>query len=139
MPEKRITISAKQRNALYDVLITVLHEFSDIELALTHVEDLKQEDVDRCREIAPRITNALRLIDTDLGWEFETRESVELTIPPRDLRKMLSEFQSYAEGLHQGGWPEFRENREELEDFALARDTCADVIRQLQEQAKAAE
>jgi hypothetical protein len=81
-----ITIDAEQRDALY----RLLHRFGGIEETATAPDRGEYPDAVR---LLRRPAGGLRLHE-DIGWgERDTRTVFELTMPPEELRRLLTRLQ----------------------------------------------
>lgn len=126
MPTQRskITITADQRDALYEAVILHLSGIGDVLLAI------EREEFSRLERIGREFSDDLRLILDDLGWG-EHGGSVELKSPPDVLRRVLTRVREVAEA-------EDRDEAEEREELAhhhrrnrLVQETCGRVLRAL--------
>jgi hypothetical protein len=69
----------------------------------------------------------------DIGWDRDDpRDSIRLTMPPTDLRRVLMRLQAEAEGVLTASAEEEREEKEvrnEIrEESVAAREACRDLL-----------
>jgi hypothetical protein len=119
------TITQEQRAGLYELVRNDLGGIGDISLAL------EQDDVDAAERFGHRFAEDLRLL-ADIGWHpGEEREAFELTMPSRELMRLLDRLHEDAERLLSGS-PSERRSREEDEasDALILRglDACEEVL-----------
>lgn len=91
-----ITITAEQRDALYDDVLTHLSGLDGLWQAIN------TEDYDTADRLGREFTDDLRLIRNDLGWGDETDEPVELTLQSDVLRRVLTLLRDRAERYAHG-------------------------------------
>ncbi len=128
MSRSTATITAEQREAIYELICLHLVGLSDLCLALD------RKDFDTAERLGLEFGEDLRLME-DLGWkEDDGRQAVALTMPVEDLTETLKRLRAEAEGLFAGS-PEERRVTEE-EDAAKVRhqlviDTCTELMARL--------
>jgi hypothetical protein len=84
------TITAEQRDALYELVIDDLSGLADVVIAI------EQGRRDEAGRLAKRFGEDFRLLE-DLGWaRDDDREAVELTIWPEDLVEALGRLRDDA-------------------------------------------
>lgn len=130
----KVVISRAHRDALYDELLTDLHQFRDLD-GLVYGDDAGVPGPEDCERIGRCVTDALRLIqDGGVGWGYaEGDEPVYLTLPPEELRRiMLSQRRRFAVA-HQARQRDKESTQAEWDRLAKAREVCADVLDQLGE------
>ena len=86
------TITAAQRDALYDQLLDRLSGIGDIEVAI------QARDFENAEQIGREYSDDLRLLLDDLGIGDGNGEPVELTAPPELLRRALPRLRRTAVG-----------------------------------------
>jgi hypothetical protein len=127
----KITISARQRDALYDQILDRLTGIGDIEMA---IQAEKLEEADR---LAREYSDYLQLLANDLGVGEGSGETIELTTPPEALRRALVRLRELAVG-HASGLEtqldEIQTIRVRSRHIAAA---CASVLEELDDPAKA--
>lgn len=123
-----ITITAEQRNLLYDHILDHLSGIGDIEIALT------QEKYEMARRLGMTFSDELRLMSEDLGWgEEASAAAIELKTPPDVLRRALTRFRDMTQALdasEEGARTELRENAERNH---LVIAACQQVLAELDE------
>jgi hypothetical protein len=87
-----ITITAEERDALYDLIIVRLSGISDIWLTVC------SKDYDASNRLGRQYSDELRLIVDDLGWGKGTGEAIELKAPPDVLHRVLGRLRDLAVG-----------------------------------------
>jgi hypothetical protein len=117
-----ITISAAQRNALYDQILDRLSGIGDIELAI------KLENYDSAERIGREYSDDLRLLLDDLGFGNEKDEPVELSAPAEVLRRTLPRLREMAERHTAALEPEWIEAKEVRERNRLVSEACEVVL-----------
>jgi hypothetical protein len=126
-----ITITAPQRNALYDLILDRLSGIGDIEMA---IRAKSYEDAER---IGREYADDLRLLD-DLGIGDGNGHSVELTAPPEVLRRTLPRLRERATGHMSGLEREMAEVFEVKDRNGLVAGACAAMLAALDSSASSA-
>jgi hypothetical protein len=85
-----LTITAAQRDALYDQILDRLSGIGDIEVAI------QAENYDDAERIGREYSDDLRLLLDDLGIGDGDGEPVELTTAPEVLRRVLPRLRQLA-------------------------------------------
>src|SRR6478672_3935151 len=89
-----LTITAEQRDLLYDGILDHLSGIGDIEMTL------RQGDYETARRLGMAFSDELRLASEDLGWgEDAPGEVIELKTPPDVLHRALTRLRDVAIGL----------------------------------------
>lgn len=98
MPTNTATITADQRNAIYELVRDHLSGLGDLDLALEHGEIATAE------RLGEAFARDLRLL-ADLGWGIEDeRRTIALTMPADELEEALRRLRSEAaEGVTWSG------------------------------------
>lgn len=117
---ERITITAAQRDALYDQILARLSGASDLWM-LIRTEQFAEAD-----RLGRAISDDLRLILDDLGWGDGGGEEVRLTTPPDVLRRALSRHCHDALHREASEIPERVEARREMDE---ARERNHQIVR----------
>jgi hypothetical protein len=114
-----ITLSRRQRDALYEHLIIELVGSEDIAASLARGE------IENARRLRDRFSAALLLLDA-LGWEpHDPREQFPLPISSGQLAVIMRP-------LHTAIVAHLEDHPDEAgENALLARDTAAEILRQL--------
>lgn len=127
-----ITISAAQRNVLYDEILDRLGAIDDIRFAI------EQEDWGTASRLGTAFSDDLRIVTQDLGWgPRRESEPVELTSPPDVLRRALSRWRDALLGLDAAEEGERDALREEHERNHLVVEACRSVLAELDSAADA--
>jgi hypothetical protein len=85
-----LTLSASQRDALYDQILDRLSGIGDIELAING------EDYERAERLGREYSDDLCLLLDDLGLGDGAGEWVELSSPPEVLKRVLPRLRRLA-------------------------------------------
>lgn len=121
-----ITISAEQRDALYSLILDELTAFDDLRMAYA------AEDLEAAHRLGRRVSDGLRLIvDGGLGWGAHACDPVELTLPPDELRRILTNLRRSAVNLYEAMRPEQEEVQAEWAEVKRAQDACAEALEQI--------
>jgi hypothetical protein len=123
----RISISAEQRDALYDQLLDRLTGIGDIEIA---VQAGKFEDAGR---LGQEFSDDLQLLVNDLGFGEGDGEPIELTSPPEVLRRALPRLRDLAAGHSASHAAELAELQLFRDRSRLVSEACASVLDELDE------
>lgn len=119
------TITAMQRFALYDQILSRISEIDDVRLAL------RQEDYDTGR-LGGEYSDDLRLLVDDLGFGEGGEGPIELTSSPQILRRALVRHREIAERHAAGLRSELVEPRQEIEQDRLVCEACTAVLATLE-------
>jgi hypothetical protein len=121
-----LTISAAQRDLLYDDILGRLSGIGDIELAVN------QRDYATAQRLGMAFSDDLRLMSEDLGWsENGPGGAIELRTPPDVLRRALGRIRDVALGLDASEERERAELRENTERNHLIVEACRQVLAEL--------
>jgi hypothetical protein len=120
-----LTITAAQRDALYDQILDRLSGIGDIELAI------QAESYDDAERIGREYSDDLRLLLDDLGIGDGNGEPVELTTPPEVLRRVLPRLRQLALNYTASLKPEMVEVQEVSERNRLVSEACEAVMADL--------
>jgi hypothetical protein len=119
----RITISAEQRDALYDQILDRLTGIGDIEIAI------QSENFETAERLSQEFSDDLQLLVNDLGFgEGRGSEPIELTSPPEVLRRALPRLRDLAAGYSASQEAEFAELRLIADRSRLIGEACAKVL-----------
>jgi hypothetical protein len=77
---KGFTISGRQRDLLYDVVVDRLTGIDDVWRSVT------EGDWEMAQRLGREYSDLLCLVVDDLGWGTRRQEAVELTSPPKVIR-----------------------------------------------------
>lgn len=122
-----LTISAAQRDALYDQIFDRLSGIGDILLAVC------MENYDAAKRLGMDFSDDLRLVSEDLGWGEGPGGEIELSTPPEVLRRALSRLRDAAVSLDASQQAERAEVREAEERNRLVVEACRRVLADLGE------
>lgn len=125
-----VTITAAQRDALYERILD----------RLSGIEDVWRAACAENYEVADRLgreySDELRLVVDDLGWGEESGEAtVELTTEPDLLRRVFSRLRESAADERAAQATSWAESRMFEERNRLVDETCASVLQALDESA----
>jgi hypothetical protein len=119
----RITITPRQRAPIYGQLRRHLTIIDDVRV-------FADDDPEEAGRLALQYADDFRLFE-DVGWDREDpRDSIRLTMPTADLRRVLMRLQAEAEGALKGTAKEREEaERAEMrEESIAARQACLDLL-----------
>jgi hypothetical protein len=116
-----LTITAAQRDALYDQILDRLSGIGDIELAI------ESENYEAAERLGREYCDELRLLE-DLGIGEGSGESVELTAPSDLLRRVLPRLRDLAERHTASLEPEWIEVSGIKERSRLVSELCETVL-----------
>jgi hypothetical protein len=119
------TITAEQRDALYDQILDRLSGIGDIEVAI------QAEDYVAAERIGREYSDDLRLLLDDLGIGDGNGEPVALTAPVDVLRRVLSRLRELATGHAAHLEPEWAEVHALRERSRLVSEACDAVLAEL--------
>jgi hypothetical protein len=117
----RISISAAQRDALYEHLLSKMSGIGDVWLAID------TGDIETASRLGREYSDDLRLLLDDLGWEDEAAGEVELSIPPDVLRRIFGRMREAASRQRISEQPEWEEMQAFMRRNALVAEAC-DVV-----------
>jgi hypothetical protein len=120
------TITAAQRDALYDQILDRLSGIGDIELAI------QAESYEVAERLGREYSDELRLLLDDLGFGDHRREPVELSAPPAVLRRVLPRLRELAQGHTASLEAEWIEARQVEERNRLVAEACEAVLADLE-------
>jgi hypothetical protein len=123
----RITITAEQRDALYDQLLDRLSGIGDIEIAI------QGEKFETAERLGQEFSDDLQLLVNDLGFGESDGEPIELTSSPEVLRRALIRLRDLAAGYSASQEAEFAELRLIMDRSRLVAEACASVLDELGE------
>jgi hypothetical protein len=120
------TITAQQRNLLYEDILDRLSGIDDVRLAVC------QEDYERAQRLGVAFSDDLRLVSEDLGWgEDGPGGTIELKTPPDILRRALGRMRDWALRIDASEEKERSELRESEERNHLVVEACRQVLTEL--------
>ncbi len=119
------TITAAQRDALYDQILDRLSGLGDVWLAVC------AENYEAAERLGREYSDDLRLVTDDLGWGEGPERAIELSTPPDVLRRALSRLRDAAVS-HDASQEELRaEVRASAERNRLVVEACRQVLTDL--------
>jgi hypothetical protein len=116
------TITAEQRDALYDQILDRLSGIGDIETAI------QSQKYDAAERIGREYSDDLRLLLDDLGIGDGQGEPVELTAPPEVLQRILPRLREVAMNHTASLESELAEVQAVAERNRLVSEACASVL-----------
>lgn len=116
-----ISISAEQRDALYDQLIDRLSAIDDVRVAV------EREDFEAADRLAREVSDDLRFVCDDLGWGAGRGGAVELSCPPDLLRRVFTRLGEAAAQMASVG----KEQEEEIRELRHRNRTVTRVSRRV--------
>jgi hypothetical protein len=119
-----LTITAAQRDALYDQVLDRLSGIGDIEVAI------QARNYDKAERLGREYSDELRLLG-DLGFGEGSGEPVALTAPPELLRRILPRLREWAHNYTAGLEPEWIEVSHIKERNRLVAEACEGVLADL--------
>lgn len=120
------SITANQRNLLYEDILDRLSGIDDVRLAICN------EDYERAQRLGIAFSDDLRLVTEDLGWgEDGPDETIELKTPPDVLRRAFSRMRDWALRIDASEEKERTELRENEERNHLVVEACRQVLVEL--------
>ena len=121
-----IRITAAQREALYVQVLDHLSGIGDLWLAVDAGEYEKADSLGHA------FADDLRLLLEDLGWPDRADRpadgSVELTMEPEDLRRVIGRLRDEAAVLYADTLPRSGDDKEVLRRTELAAEACGRVL-----------
>lgn len=120
----KITITADQRDALYEAIYVHLSGIDAVVLAA------ERGEFDEADRLGRAFADDLYLVLDDLGWG-EHGKSVELKSPPDLLRRVLERVRNVAEAEDRDEAAERALLAEHQRRNQLVRETCSRVLRAL--------
>jgi hypothetical protein len=120
------TISAEQRDALYDQILDRLTGIGDIEIAI------QNEEFEAAERLGQEFSDDLQLLVNDLGFgQGGSGEPIELKSQPEVLRRALPRLRDLAAGHSASHEAELAELRLIADRSRLIGEACAGVLDEL--------
>ena len=120
------TITARQRDALYDQMLDRLSGIGDIELAA------RSEDFERADRLGREFADELVLICDDLGWGAgPENDRIELKTSPDVLQRMLGRLRQAGLSEREAQEATWSESRALDERNRLVVEACTEVLGEL--------
>jgi hypothetical protein len=120
-----LSITAAQRDALYDQILDRLSGIGDIEMAI------RAHHYDDAERIGREYSDDLRLLLDDLGIGEQASAPVELNTPPAVLRRVLPRLRELALNHTAGLEPQWAEVQELRDRNRLVSEACEAVLGEL--------
>lgn len=118
-----ITITAEQRNLLYDEILDRLSGIDDLRLVI------ERGDFEAAQRLGVAFSDDLHLVTEDLGWgESAPSETIELKTPPDVLRRSLDRIRDRVQGLDESDAEQRSELQANQEQHQGVVDTCDQVL-----------
>lgn len=121
-----VTITARQREALYIQVLDHLSGIGDLRLAID------AGDYEEANALGRAFADDLRLLLDDPGWPDQLEHPpdglVELTMLPDDLRRVIERLREEATELFVATLPRSDDEREVLRRTGLAVAACGRVL-----------
>ena len=127
----KATISAEQRDALYDQILDRLTGIGDIEVSI------RSGRFEAAERLGREYCDDLRLLVDDLGFGESDGEPVAPTAPAEVLRRTLTRLRDLALGHAASQEAEFAELRQIRDRSRLIAEACASVLDELGDTAAA--
>jgi hypothetical protein len=122
-----VTITAEQRDALYDRILDRLSGIGDVWLAAN------SEDFAAAGRLGREYSDELRLVLDDLGWgDGPGSDSLELESPPDVLRRVFARLRDTTATERDAQATSWAESRTLEERNRLVGEACARVLRELE-------
>lgn len=119
-----LAITAEQRDALYDEILSRMAAIDDVWMAAS------KGDYASADRLGREYCDELRLLLDDLGWGATTSdEPIRLTTPPHVLRRLLARLEEGAIAERARRSLEWEEHRRLEERNRLVGGVCRDVLR----------
>ncbi len=121
-----MTITAEQRDALYDLLLDRISAIGDVWIAVC------AGDYEAANRLALAYSDELRVIAEDLGWgDSAPSDPLELKTPPEVLQRVFGRLRGIALGLHASEEKERSALCQSQRQNQLVIETCDQVLASL--------
>jgi hypothetical protein len=125
-PKSSVTISASQRDLLYERILIHLSGVDGVWSAATN------ERLDEAQSLGREFSDELRLIVDDLGWgERSGDEPIELTTPPDVVQRVVERIAALAEDSDAAEEETRAALRAAEEEHQQVRETCDQILADL--------
>jgi hypothetical protein len=122
-----VTITAEQRDALYDRILDRLSGIGDVWLAAN------SKDFAAADRLGREYSDELRLVLDDLGWgDGSGSDSLELESPPDVLRRVFARLRDTTATEREAQATSWAESRKLEERNRLVGEACTNVLRELE-------
>jgi hypothetical protein len=122
-----LTITAEQRDALYEHILVRLTGINDINIAL------ENEDFGEASRLSDEFGDYLRLLHDGLGWGESAQGPVELSAPTDVVSRSLVRMRERAEAEDRLEAEESAELEARRKQNRLVRETCSRVLGELED------
>ena len=122
-----LTITAAQRDALYDQILDRLSGIGDIEVAI------RAENYEIAERLGREYSDDLRLLLDDLGLGDREHGPIELSAPAEVLRRVLPRLRQLAQAYTASQEAELIEVTEIMERNRLVAEACETVLAGLEQ------
>jgi hypothetical protein len=119
------TITAEQRDAVYQHILVRLTGLNDINLAID------RGDFQAANRLCNEFADYLRLLHDDLGWGETAQGAIELRAPTEVVRRALLQVRGRAEDEDRLEADESAELETSRRRNRLVRETCSKVLAEL--------
>jgi hypothetical protein len=120
-----LTITREQRDAIYELVVIHLTGIGDVWLSI------QGRDFASAKRLGRAFAEDLRLLE-DLGWsETIDRETVALTVPPRELARTVARLHRDAAGALGAYVSRPKDDEERAQRDVAASDALAELLSQL--------
>jgi hypothetical protein len=120
-PQSAPTITAAQRNAVYQQILDHMSNAGDLSLLV------EQGDLSAARRLAREVSDDLQLVLDGLGWgETTSGGGIDLDLPGEQLRRTFSRLRERAVEQREASSQEFVET--EYERALIVIETCDQVL-----------
>src|SRR3954447_8403119 len=113
------TITAEQRDVLYQHILVRLTGLNDVNLAVD------KGDFQAANRLCDEFADYLRLLHDDLGWGETTQGAIELRAPAEVVRRALIQVRGRAEAEDRLEADESAELEASRRRNGLVRETCS--------------
>ena len=121
-----LTITAAQRDLLYENILDHLSGLGDVELAR------RQGDSEAAGRLGMAFSDSLRLLSEDLGWSTTApAHTIQLTSPPDVLQRAFSRLQATARDVFASEEAERSALCENASRAHLVVEACQQVLTEL--------
>jgi hypothetical protein len=121
-----VTITAEERDALYEQIFARLTGIDEVWLAV------EAGDYEAAGRLGREFSDDLRLVLEDLGWGKGSGESLELRTPPDVFRRVFTRMRGIAEAQRACEERERAESRQREEQTQRLMDACRRVLGELE-------
>ena len=117
-----ITISAQERDALYDQIVIRLNGIGDIETVID------REDWEAAQKLGSEFSDLLRLVCTDLGWGSGSDGELALCTPTDVLKRAVAALARIAAEARETSEGERRQFDREVDEADRLQKACTRIL-----------